>query len=193
MISVYSRFNPHQALQALKGIDFKVLLSYAEVLHPERDKDVWNSALDTWLPWLVSHRHLPSVHLPMVLPAGPVFELHMALKEMNYMFFQEACLLGAGTRLLTVEIEESNKIAYTSYRPIVATIERMKEAGFQPGYQGKLWITSRPPLGQIRAFTVTQEQFNQYHNNWSKLWSDLYNNMKMSHIETRPAGEATWI
>jgi hypothetical protein len=193
MIKEYDKLTPHQALQALKGINFKVLLAYVEERHPERERGVWKSALDTWLPWLTTHRFLPKARLPMVLPAGPVFELHMALQELSYTFFQEVCLLGANTHLLTVTTKDEKEVAFTSYRPIIATIERMKEAGFEPGYQGNIWITNRPPLGQIKAFTVTPGQFDHYRFDWSKLWKDLYNNMEMTRIETRQSGEAAWI
>ncbi len=172
-MEAYQKLNPHQALHALIQLDFKVLLAYAALEFPDRDDGVWGSALETWLPWLVAHRYQPESSLPMVLPAGPVFELHTASERMNQVLHHEICLLGSGMSLRTITIEEGERFRYTSYRPIAATIERMEACQMRIGYQGKLWITSRPPFGEIKAFTVTTEQSQHYCDDWPSLWQHL--------------------
>lgn len=167
------KLNPHQALQALVQLDFRDLLAFAAKEFPDRDDDVWGSALETWLPWLVAHRYQPENSLPMVLPAGPVFELHTASERMKPILHNEICLLGSGMNLRTIMIGEAERFRYTSYRPIAATIERMEACQMRIGYQGKLWITSRPPYGEIKAFTVTTEQSHHYCGDWPSLWKSL--------------------
>ncbi len=165
--------DPHQALQALVQLNFKDLLARAAQEFPDRDDGVWVSALETWLPWLVAHRYQPESSLPMVLPAGPVFELHTASLRMDPVLHDQICELGSGMSLRTITIEEADRFHYTSYRPIAATIERMEACQMRIGYQGKLWITSRPPFGEIKAFTVTTKQSHHYCDDWPGLWHHL--------------------
>lgn len=176
-----AEMTPSRALTMLQESDYSSLLKYMAA-HSDRDPHVWDSALETWLIWLAAHRHQSYSGLPMVLPEGPVADLHFASMERDLYEHDLICSLGAGDVLFTVGITDRNRGQYTTYRPLAKTKERMLAVGAGKTYQMKIWETNPPFLGQIRLFTVPRTQVEKYAGDWQRLWADL------SQLdETKPA------
>ena len=160
--------------QTLRVLDFTDLVQFTVEMKVMDDRDQAKSALEAWLIWLAAHRYKPGQYLPMCLPYGPVLAIHQSSILLDSREHNRICELVTGSELTTVSVIERDRGEYAKFKPIGATLDRIKEAGLPQCYQFTVWQTSHYPDSRLALFTVNKDQSDYMDGDWKKLWNLLY-------------------
>lgn len=162
-----------EALERLERIDFSHFRKYVANKTENFDQTSFVSALSAWLIWVSANRYMPNSRLPLVLPVGPVADLHYSLMTFDTIFLKSLYNVGAGTGIDTLSLTDEDRGVYSMYSPLEATVRRIQEAGLPLERVTSHWNDNKHLKPKLALVTATREQSYRHEGSWPKIFHSM--------------------